>query len=128
MAKVTWANFVGSDKFFCSVSISKSGSFKNTFATITILSELSLRHKRFILLVQRSERSYFNELWQQDKYLGGNYMFKVNRNTRTRCEICPKLTTKTPERRHWCRSGVFIVNFEHISQLVLVFLLLTLRR
>ena len=27
---------------------------------------------------------------------------------------------------HWRRSGVFIVNFEHISHLVLVFLLLTL--
>ena len=31
----------------------------------------------------------------------GNYMFKVNnRNTRTRCETCSKLTIKTPERRH----------------------------
>ena len=30
----------------------------------------------------------------------GNYMFKVNnRNTRTRCEICSRLTLKTPERR-----------------------------
>ena len=30
----------------------------------------------------------------------GNYMFKVNnRNTRTRYEICSKLTIKTPERR-----------------------------
>ena len=30
----------------------------------------------------------------------GNYMFKVNnRNSRTRCEICSKLTIKTPERR-----------------------------
>ena len=49
------------------------------------------------------------------------YMLKVNnRNTRTRCEICSKLTTKTPERRHWCHSGIFIVNFEHISHLVLV--------
>ena len=37
-------------------------------------------------------------------------------------------TIKTPERRHWCRSGVFIVNFEHITHLVLVFLLLTLSR
>ena len=35
----------------------------------------------------------------------GNYMFKVN------------------NRRH---SGVFVVNYEHISHLVLVFLLLTL--
>ena len=39
-----------------------------------------------------------------------------------------KLTIETPERRHWRRSGVFIVNFEHISHLVLVFLLLTLNR
>ena len=34
-----------------------------------------------------------------------------------------KLTIKTPEGRQWRRSGVFIVNFEHISRLVLVFLL-----
>ena len=57
----------------------------------------------------------------------GNYMFKVNgQKTRTRCEICSKLTIKIPERRHWRRSGIFIVNFEHISHRVLVFLLLTL--
>ena len=59
----------------------------------------------------------------------GKYIFKVNnRNTRTRCEICSKLTIKTPERRQWRRSVVFIVNFEHIYHLVLVFLLLTLSR
>ena len=41
------------------------------------------------------------------------YLFKVNnRNTRKKCEICSKLTIKTPERRHRRRSGVFIVNFE----------------
>ena len=28
----------------------------------------------------------------------------------------------------WCRSGVFIVTFEHISHLVLVFLLQTLSK
>ena len=38
----------------------------------------------------------------------------------------PKLKIKTPERRHWRRFGVFIVNNEHISHLFLVFLLLTL--
>ena len=59
----------------------------------------------------------------------GIYLIKVNnRNTRTRCEICSKLIIKTPERRHWRRSGVFIVNFVHISHLVLVFVLLTLSR
>ena len=42
----------------------------------------------------------------------GNYMFKVNNiNTRTRCELCSKLTLKT-----------VIVNFEHFSHLALVFL------
>ena len=42
---------------------------------------------------------------------------------------CSKLTIKTLEQwRLWRRSGVFIVNFEHISHLVLVFLLLTLSR
>ena len=35
-----------------------------------------------------------------------------------------KLTIKTPERRQWRRSDFFIVNFEHISHRVLVFLLL----
>ena len=62
-------------------------------------------------------------------YPAGNYMLKVNnRNTRTRCEICSKLTIKTPERPHWRRSGVFVVNFEHISHLALLFLLLTLSK
>ena len=41
---------------------------------------------------------------------------------------CSKLTIKTPERRHFRRSGVFIVNFEHISHSVLVFLLLNMSR
>ena len=58
------------------------------------------------------------------------YLLKVNkRNTRTRCEICSKLTIKTPERRQaslwylncylWtyftCCSSVFTVNFEHAT-------------
>ena len=47
------------------------------------------------------------------KYPVGIHLFKVNnRNTRTRCEICSKLTIKTPERRQWCLSSVFIVSFE----------------
>ena len=59
----------------------------------------------------------------------GIYLLKVNNgNTRKRCEICSKLTIKIPERRKWHRSVIFIVNFEHISHLVLVFLLLTLSR
>ena len=42
----------------------------------------------------------------------GNYMFKVNnRNTRTSCKICSKLTIKIPERRH----SVSIVNLEYVN-------------
>ena len=60
-------------------------------------------------------------------YRTGIYLLKVNNgNTRIGCEMCSKLTIKTPERRHWQRSDVFIVDFEHISHLVLMFLLLTL--
>ena len=44
------------------------------------------------------------------------YLFKVNnRNSIKRCEICSKLTIKTPKRRHWRRFGVFILNVEHHS-------------
>ena len=51
------------------------------------------------------------------------YLFKVNNwNTRKKCKTCWKLAIKRPERRF----GVFIVNFEHISYLFLVSLLLTL--
>ena len=59
-------------------------------------------------------------------YQANIYLFKVsNRSTRKRCEIFSNLTIKTPERR---RSVVFIVNFENISHLFLVFLLLTLNK
>ena len=62
----------------------------------------------------------------QYTFPASNCMFKVNnRNIRRRCEIWSKLTIKTPERRYGCRSSVFIVNFEYISHLALVFLLLT---
>ena len=55
------------------------------------------------------------------------YLLKINnRSTKKRSEICSKLTIKTSERRQWRRSGIFIVNFEYISHLFLVFLLLTM--
>ena len=60
------------------------------------------------------------------------YLFKVNNRNRKRSEICSKLTIKALERQHASlrqhirRSRVFIVIFEHISHLFLVFLFLTL--
>ena len=93
-----------------------------------------------IISFERKTASFAN-YWRQYKIIrnvcnddsknipAGNYRFKVNnRNTGIRCEICSKLAIKTLERRQWRHSGVFIVNFEHISYLALVLLLLTLNR
>ena len=84
-------------------------------------------------------------------------MFKVNnRNTRKRYEICSKLIIKTAERSLTCSRSIikalekgeifskltrktpelrqgrfavfFIIKFEHISYLFLVFILLTLNK
>ena len=52
---------------------------------------------------------------RKSQWFDNIYSFKVNnRNSGIRCEICSKLTMKTPERRHW--------------YFVLVFLLLTLSK
>ena len=57
------------------------------------------------------------------------YLIKVNNgNTRKVSEICSELTIKTLERRYWRRSGVFIVNFEQILHIFLVFPLLALNK
>ena len=74
-------------------------------------------------------------LWAtQNLIVCSNYVWK----TAQRAMTCSKLTIETLEqgmkydqiyvRRHWRRSGVFIVNFEYISHLALAFLLLTLSR
>ena len=62
------------------------------------------------------------------------FHYKPRISRRARCEICSKLTIKTPEyvkltiklKIKTGRSGLFIVNFEHISLLVTMFQLLTL--
>ena len=47
------------------------------------------------------------------KVLVSNYLFKFsNKNTEKRCDICSKLTIKSPEQRQWRGPGAFIVNFE----------------
>ena len=57
------------------------------------------------------------------------YLFKVIKgNPRTMCEICSELTINTPELRHWCCSGIFIVHFEQILLIALVFPFLTLNK
>ena len=57
----------------------------------------------------------------QQKLPASIYLFNVNnKDIRKRCEIVKYV--------NWHRSGIFIVNFEHILQLFLVLLLLTLKK
>ena len=42
-----------------------------------------------------------------------------------KCEICSRIATKTPDRRHWRRFGVFIVKSEIYLFPVVVLLTLT---
>ena len=61
-------------------------------------------------------------------YPADNYLFKIsNVNVKTMCDYL-KLTLKTTEQRHWRRSGVFNVNCEQISHIVVVFSLLILNK
>ena len=73
--------------------------------------------KKIIFLIQKIFYTSKSFLHISVIYPAGNYMFKVN-NTNFR--------TRTLKRHQWRHSGIFIINFEHISHLLLVFLLLTL--
>ena len=45
-----------------------------------------------------------------------------------RCEICSKLTIKTPKRHHWRRLVSLLLTLNNFTLFFLVFLLLTLSR
>ena len=73
-----------------------------------------------------SDQSHLHSIWQQllcttFKVFFYQFFFLTIETLEQALKICSKLTLKTPERRHWRRSGVFIFNFEHISDLFLGF-------
>ena len=63
------------------------------------------------VLIKRFEFFYLD-------YPASNHFFKLS-NTKTwkSCEISSKFTIETPERRQRRRSGVFVVDFDQISQM-----------
>ena len=78
------------------------------------LEKIRKIHIDLLLSMNKSFKVWFNTCHKSSVNI---YLFKVNsRNTRKTCEIWLKLTIKTPEPRHERRSGIFVVNFEHISQ------------
>ena len=64
-----------------------------------------------------------SEIYLKHCITAGIYLFKISNGiTKTACEICSKLTIKPPERlRQWRHSGVLVVKYEQISQIVLCF-------
>ena len=116
----------------------QTGVYFSEFPTAFQLSVKKCQRDKLHLMIIKYFLVFGNDFYiffKNSKFLSGFhnewspsnvYLFKVrNRKTRNRCEICSKLTIKIPERH---RFGVFIVNFEHISHLFLVFLLLTLNK
>ena len=72
----------------------------------------------YFLITSRLNGSIiFEKITLQCCFPSKQNLLKVNySSTRKRC-IGSKLTIKTPKRRHRRRSGVFLINFEHISHL-----------
>ena len=100
----------------CYAILFQLGHFCSTASNICFPYEWGRQDKRWEnlsdSLVENIQQVTSNECWLSNKYV-----LKVNnRNTRKRC------------KRNWQRFGVFIVNFEHIFYLFLVFLLLTLNK
>ena len=58
----------------------------------------------------------------------GIYLLKISHGNKIICEICSKLTIKTPERCQWHSSGIFNVNSEQILLIILVLSLLILNK
>ena len=84
--------------------------FINVFLKLQVYFAFEIRNSTFLLLfVEAQQTNTYSQSTTETLEKGVN-LFKVNN-----------------KRCHWRRSVVFIANFEHISQLFLVFLLLTLK-
>ena len=78
----------------------------NIVSHSTVLFNWMVDRSTFYIFISKCKRNH----WNQPKY-----------------EICWGLSMSTPERRQWHRSGVFILNFEHILHLFLIFLSVTFK-
>ena len=101
-AKYQICNFGGDNSLY-----SWGVNFENIFSNL--IYDIESIHEWFVYNFMKANPDKFqfvilgntdSHALQTNDIPAGNYIFKVNnRNTRTRCEICSKLTIKTPERR-----------------------------
>ena len=82
-------------------SITFSVKYFNTTIEFFEECKVTLRRKMILFLIHIET---FTMLWEWIRKLPSYYFFKVNNKAvEKRCEICSKLTIKTPERRHYLR-------------------------
>ena len=73
--------------------------------------------------------SKINSVLQFIYWASITYLKVADGNTRWMCEICWKLTVKTPHYCHWhCSCVLTVKHISHLALLFLMFLLLTLNR
>ena len=109
------------------VIVNAASSFGNFFP-----SNLT-QTKKFCRMGWRMDTNHMREIFIPRFFPTGIYLLKVNNRNRTSCEICSKLTIKTPERRrqifrkmNMCVSGGKKYFFGKFDGVVLVLFLLTL--
>ena len=122
MANSDCQNFDLTFHFVIPTSIERQYSIFLEVSHETCLDQRFHEHKKYL-------KEFTSIQAEATSNLHNIYLFVVNnRNTRKWCDIRSKLMIKSPERRQWRLSGVFIVNFKHISHLFLEFLLLTMNK
>ena len=101
-----------------------SGKTSGTWTCRQLCTKLSYWENLLLFWVMLNKASAHlfilgNNIYTRKNSPTNIYLLKLNNiNTRNTCEICSKLTIKTSQRRS---NNVFIVNYEHISNLFLVF-------
>ena len=109
------------------------------FLLLTLSSKITTwRVLKTPLLYSSQNQSYFLLIWNIAVFTefkprrasnpNAIYLFKVSNGKSTLCEIYSKLPIETPAWLQQSRSGVFIAEFEEISNIFLVVLFLILNK
>ena len=95
--------------------------------TVSLILWKYWNYRRAFVYISASpwEKFYKKENTQQTFTCSNLQTTTKKKDTRKKCKVCSKSTMKTTEQR---RSGVFIVDFEHILHLFLVSILWTLSK
>ena len=100
---------------------------RKAYASWLLLSRISFLIIFYVSFHYYHHHQFYHEPISTQYYRGNIYWVKVN-NRNIRKRLCSKLKIKRQERCQWRLFGVFKINFEHISRLFLMFLLLTLNK